>query len=70
MEYKRVCDNVWCKGHFIYNDSDIVDDKHPKHCKNCRRYGDNLKWEDKQYEGNPWEGEAHEVNYKITNYNK
>lgn len=56
-EFKRVCSNPWCKGHFIYTENDFisitkVDEKtgrvsdtikeHPIVCKKCRSFDSEL----------------------------
>lgn len=75
-EYKRVCSNPWCKGHFVYTDNDIKEidgvKVHPKQCKKCSSFDTELsggvKWEDKEYEGSRYDGLPHSISYKITNY--
>lgn len=76
MEYRSVCTNPWCKAHFIYKDIDVVeiDGKKviPTQCKKCISFGTELSggvsWEDKEYEGSRYDGMAHSITYKVTNY--
>ena len=56
-EFKRVCSNPWCKGHFTYTENDFIsvkktDEKtgkveeivkeHPTVCKKCRSFNSEL----------------------------
>lgn len=74
-EFKKVCSNPWCKATFRYREKDLIKTKNgltpPRTCKKCESFDKELsggvKWETKNYEGNPWEG-AVESNYTITNY--
>lgn len=74
-EFKRVCSNPWCKGHFVYtsNDIRIVEGKeiHPTQCRKCKSFDTELSggvtWEDKEYEGDRYDG-PHQIKYRVTNY--
>ena len=75
-EFRGVCSNPWCKGHFIYttNDIKIIDDKEvpPRQCKKCISFSTELSggviWEDKEYEGDRFDGQPHQIRYRVTNY--
>lgn len=75
-EFRGVCSNAWCKGHFIYTSSDIriVDNVEirPSQCKKCISFNSDLsggvKWEDKEYEGSRFDDQPHQIRYRVTNY--
>lgn len=74
-EYKAVCTNPWCKATFRYKERDIKiegDKKTPPSvCNKCvsfdRQLSSGIKWETREYEGNPWEGLAI-TKYKVNLY--
>ena len=77
MEERRtVCRNPWCKATFIYteNDMETIDGSKidPTQCKKCKSFNSDLsggvEWKDKEYEGDRWDGQAHETKYKINRY--
>lgn len=44
----------------------------PTQCKKCKSFNSDLsggvEWKDKEYEGDRWDGQAHETKYKINRY--
>lgn len=75
-EFKSVCNNPWCKGHFSYTEKDFVKTdnglEHPKQCRKCISFATELssgvEWTDKSYEGSRWDTTPHQIKYKVTNY--
>lgn len=75
-EYNLVCQNPWCKGHFICKESDMINTENgkefPKKCHKCNSFSDELsggiEWKDKTYEGSRWDKQPHQIIYKVTNY--
>ena len=71
-----VCKNPWCKAHFTYKDSDMLEQDGemipPSECSKCRSFNNELsggiEWKDKEYEGSRFDGMSHQIKYKITNY--
>ncbi len=75
-QFKEVCSNPWCKGHFIYTLQDIIIDDgneiHPRQCKKCQSFNNELSggvdWKDKEYEGSRIDNTPHQIKYKVTNF--
>lgn len=69
MEEKNqsICTNPWCKGIYYYTSEEC-----PKQCPKCASFDNDLSggvsWNTKKYDGPRWDGKAHEINYKTTNY--
>lgn len=77
-ELRTVCQSPWCKAIFTYAESDMMsvkgsDDKiKPKVCHKCRSFDNELSggvtWEDREYEGDRFDGKPHQIQYKVTNF--
>ena len=75
-EFKGVCRNPWCKGHFVYKQTDINIlegvEVHPTQCRKCSSFDNELsggvEWKDREYEGSRFDSMPHQIRYKVTNY--
>jgi len=75
---KTVCKNPWCKATFGYTESEMINIEGfenkfpPQQCPKCKSFNNELsggiEWKDKEYEGSRFDGMAHQMRYKITNY--
>lgn len=71
-----ICSNPWCKAQFNFNEGEFVDVdgklQEPKQCKKCMSFNSDLSagvtWQEREYEGERYTNEPHQIRYKITNY--
>lgn len=76
MERNSICSNPWCKAPFTFFDGDLqnIDGRlqEPKHCKKCQSFNTELSggvtWQDREYEGDRYTNEPHQIRYKVTNF--
>jgi hypothetical protein len=76
MERTTVCNNPWCKATFRFSDNDLINVdgvlEEPKKCKKCLSFSNDLSngvtWQDKQYEGERYSNESHQIKYRVTNF--
>jgi hypothetical protein len=72
MEMTKICSNQWCKARFSFSNSDLIDGQEPKTCKKCQSFDKELSggvtWQDREYEGNRYTNEPHQITYKVTNF--
>lgn len=76
MERKSICSNPWCKGTFTFNDNDLINVdgvlEEPKQCKKCLSFSNDLSggvtWQERQYEGDKYTNEPHQIKYRVTNF--
>lgn len=74
---RTVCKNPWCKGTFEYKESDMVDSDDgrkipPPQCPKCSSFANELsggiEWKEKKYEGSRFDGQSHQISYKVNKY--
>lgn len=71
-----ICKNPWCKAKFYFNEDELVNLEGkleiPKECKKCLSFNNELSsgvtWQDREYEGERYTNETHQIRYKITNF--
>lgn len=75
-KFISVCSNPWCKAHFEYVKDDILTidgvEQSPRICPKCKSFDSELSggvtWNTKEYEGDRFDGESHQIKYRITNF--